>query len=834
VATYDNPDGELMFYTNGRTVWNRNHEIMPILDTPVSDIGGDSTASQGVMIVPFMDDQTMFYIFTAQEVYGDFDYNFTYSIVDMKKDLANGAVLLHSLPLFDKSIEKITVSGFTLNAWLVSHEFGNNSYRSNLIDQNGISATTYTPLGEVLAEQQPDQATGYMTFGRGTSFFANVIPEPNLIDIFDFNNGTGRMENVRRIETNESDDLYGLEFSGGGSKLYVTTSNNLLQFNLDSLGTDDEIQHIEDSKYDGYPSSPDYGALELGPNGIIYMAIDEAVALGSISTPDAEEATANFNATGLDLLGYKSRLGLPGFIQNAGPPLQAPGMAFLNACFGQTTRFFATGTSPIDEFFWTFYDSLSLVDTIGFGNGQSVSQTYDQTGMHIFTLNITNRCGYDSIFVDTLDVYSIPEIPLVPDDTTLCNGALELQAWDEERTDLTYYWSTGETTRTIQIVDPVTLNVAIISTDGCSSDTLEVFVGDGRPALDLGPDLAYCQFEPVPDLDTYNNDLLNHQWTINGADADTTRNQIVFTSLPGFYEYAVYIQDPTGGCVNTDTININIREAPDVTPSYISPTECGFSDAIINLEINSLGSYRYDFSGMGQNSSGSIDGPNIVPSIGGLAAGTYSYTITDLITTCDITHPVLIDDDVPFSLSATNLPLCEIDANLRLTISGLALPPSVNIYITDLSGDTVYSEPGLYVPISVTPLLDSGLYFTTVQDVTTGCFQSDSVHIRPLLPGETDCIPGIFAPNAFSPNGNCQNEEFFVYPNAYVDQFEIFIYSRWGELIYHSTNKNFRWDGKFNDRKLGPATYAYIIKYTSAEAPGQGTITQYGSVTLVK
>ena len=53
----------------------------------------------------------------------------------------------------------------------------------------------------------------------------------------------------------------------------------------------------------------------------------------------------------------------------------------------------------------------------------------------------------------------------------------------------------------------------------------------------------------------------------------------------------------------------------------------------------------------------------------------------------------------------------------------------------------------------------------------------------------------ISAPNAFSPNGNSQNENFFVYPNLFIDHFEIFIYTRWGEQIYYSNDKNFIWDG---------------------------------------
>jgi gliding motility-associated-like protein len=115
-----------------------------------------------------------------------------------------------------------------------------------------------------------------------------------------------------------------------------------------------------------------------------------------------------------------------------------------------------------------------------------------------------------------------------------------------------------------------------------------------------------------------------------------------------------------------------------------------------------------------------------------------------------------------------------------------------------------------------------------------GCTQVDSVQVRSFAPSELDCQPKILAPNAFSPNGNGENEEFYVIPNAYIGDFEIFIYTRWGELIYYSDNVNFRWDGKYENKFVPVGTYAYVIKYTSLEEPQRGTLAQYGSVTIVR
>jgi gliding motility-associated-like protein len=73
--------------------------------------------------------------------------------------------------------------------------------------------------------------------------------------------------------------------------------------------------------------------------------------------------------------------------------------------------------------------------------------------------------------------------------------------------------------------------------------------------------------------------------------------------------------------------------------------------------------------------------------------------------------------------------------------------------------------------------------------------------------------------------------------NYFVDSedFQVFIYNRWGELIHQSTDINFRWNGgyKNNASQLLPAgTYTYIVKYKSLY--GGGIREQRGGVVLVR
>ncbi|MEM7515216.1 MAG: gliding motility-associated C-terminal domain-containing protein, partial [Bacteroidota bacterium] len=91
--------------------------------------------------------------------------------------------------------------------------------------------------------------------------------------------------------------------------------------------------------------------------------------------------------------------------------------------------------------------------------------------------------------------------------------------------------------------------------------------------------------------------------------------------------------------------------------------------------------------------------------------------------------------------------------------------------------------------------------------------------------------PVIFSPNAFSPNGDGTNEEFY-FKGAYVSQLNVQIYSRWGELIFESNDIEKGWDGKGPDGYDSPiGTYMFYIKGTSLEGL---KFQKVGSIQLIR
>ena len=75
-----------------------------------------------------------------------------------------------------------------------------------------------------------------------------------------------------------------------------------------------------------------------------------------------------------------------------------------------------------------------------------------------------------------------------------------------------------------------------------------------------------------------------------------------------------------------------------------------------------------------------------------------------------------------------------------------------------------------------------------------------------------ECLPDIYVPNAFSPNGDGINEEFRIFGKDISVQ-KIDIYDRWGGLIFESKNFDDSWDGKVGNRLMLSGVYIYLIEY---------------------
>ncbi len=121
-------------------------------------------------------------------------------------------------------------------------------------------------------------------------------------------------------------------------------------------------------------------------------------------------------------------------------------------------------------------------------------------------------------------------------------------------------------------------------------------------------------------------------------------------------------------------------------------------------------------------------------------------------------------------------------------------------------------------------------YTVTVEDTELGCVRTASVV---LTVGH--CV--FFAPDAFTPNGDGTNDQFFIQGTACVRQIrELIIYDRWGEVIYHRKNlppsqPDSGWNGLYKEALAEAGVYAYRV---AVEFVNGQVVQQRGTVTLLR
>ena len=140
----------------------------------------------------------------------------------------------------------------------------------------------------------------------------------------------------------------------------------------------------------------------------------------------------------------------------------------------------------------------------------------------------------------------------------------------------------------------------------------------------------------------------------------------------------------------------------------------------------------------------------------------------------------------------------------------------------DGSEELTVFEPGLYTY----PLYQLDEY--TVSLLVTaenGC--TDSTDITIFI--DNDVI--IYVPNAFTPDDDSYNQTFEPVIASIIDQYQLLIYDRWGEIIFESFNKNVGWDGTYNGVRVQDGTYTWQITISTN---GTNKIVKYGHVSVIR
>lgn len=203
----------------------------------------------------------------------------------------------------------------------------------------------------------------------------------------------------------------------------------------------------------------------------------------------------------------------------------------------------------------------------------------------------------------------------------------------------------------------------------------------------------------------------------------------------------------------------------------------------------------------------------------------------------------------PFSqyvyLTASSSNGCIVDDSIFVTVSFIdpsSVVASASQYIAAVgsnvtlfglpSGMDTYSwSPTTGVSEPTMQQTNAAVNATTIFTLTVSegaCTESDTTEVKVY---EIICEdPYVFIPNAFSPNGDNENDILYV-RGIWIEKMIFRIFDRWGEMVFESTDPTIGWDGTFKDRKLDPDVYDFYLDVTCIG--GLKSIVK-GNVTLMK
>jgi hypothetical protein len=299
-ATMSDENGNLLFYTDGITIYNRNH--VPMLNG--TGLLSSYTNTQAAFIMPFAGNQNKYYVITPNSYY--------YSVVDMNLDGGNGAVVegLKNILLTNESSEKIAgvFASNEQDIWLITYASNLSKFNVFKIDESGIQETPVTSTFDVASGFY-----GYMKVSPDGTRIATANFN-GTFTLYDFNRTTGEVSNQMIVPFNGGGlGSYGIEFSPDGNLIYVADhrgSNRIRQYNI----THPTPELIAETEFAFPANTPALGALQLGLDNRIYVAREYGQYLGVIKFPNSQGSGAIYEEEGFYLEGKTSNLGLPSFV----------------------------------------------------------------------------------------------------------------------------------------------------------------------------------------------------------------------------------------------------------------------------------------------------------------------------------------------------------------------------------------------------------------------------------------------------------------------------------------------------------------------------------------
>ena len=610
-ASIADGNGNLLFYTDGIRVWNKNHQIM----ANGSGLKGHSSSTQSALIIPKPGSDTVYYLFTTTAAAGP--DGLCYSVVDMESAAGLGSVIEKNTLLNTSTCEKLAAAWHTngTDIWVMGHEFENNVFTAYLVTASGITTTPVTSSSGITIIDS--DSAGCLRFSPNGKQIV-MATRSQATQLFDFDPATGSVENPVSLAGNN----YGVEFSASGTLLYLSTNSfdeiNLYQYDLqaaDIPSTATELLSLNNS-------GVRIGALQRGPDDKIYVANYQTTSLSVINFPDVQGTGCGFTENSVSLINgsiVSCQFGLP---NNSLSPAYRVIINRQLSCEGQPSLFWvgAPQGAP-DTVLWEFGDGNSSSDF-------SPSHTYGHSGSYTVRLTatrqgITRTVETTVTIIDTVPINQPAAMMACEEDNGTAHFDLAAQNatvavnGDPNAYNITYHATFQDATSRsdslpldyVNASNPQTVYVRMEGKgSGCFAITSFELIVESKPAIDMEDHYTFCSGSPL--LLAAPSGFNSYLWSTG----ETT--QSIRISQAGDYTITVS-QDPLL-CENAKTITV-YESAPPVI-SHIKIRDWTVNQNSVTISTASIGAYEYSLDGSIYQDS---------PAFYGLENGAYTVYVKD-------------------------------------------------------------------------------------------------------------------------------------------------------------------------------------------------------------
>lgn len=484
----------------------------------------------------------------------------------------------------------------------------------------------------------------------------------------------------------------------------------------------------------------------------------------------------------------------------------------LGVCLGSSVTL--VNGNPDFTYIWTPTEGLDLSVPSRPVASPAVSTTYLVTvtdGICVVT---------DSVHVD---VRLLPDVSLADADTSCFGAPLVLNPGGAQG--FTYQWSPPQFLNNPNLPNPIAqvntttvFYVTITDQSALQCQRMDSILVVIPPDIDLGnpPDTAYCDNPPIT-LNATNPELeytwFNTQGSVIGTGPQITLQPNVMTT---------YI------ILGRDVFGCEVQTTVTLSPTFFNLTVtsdqriCLGETTVIGVQNNDP-SQTLTYLWTPQEG---IIGPNNQATIVVMPTETTTYTVQVV----NAALGCIEERDITVNVNVFTPSPLEIFINKDTIILTESFVLSTN---QSPNNFFFWDGPGIVNPnlpvITATPL-SAGVYTYSVTITDQfGCRITGTISSLTVL--NPDCnMDDVFVPNAFSPNGDGQNDVLFVYGN-FISALELRIFNRFGEQVFVTRDQNIGWDGTFKGKELWPDVYGY---YLMVECPPDKRYFTKGNITLFK